>query len=67
MTEKKAKQVDQIKVTQLKSTICKSPVQRKTLIGLGLTKRGKSKILEDSDAIQGMVRKVKHLISVEKL
>ncbi|MFK7973345.1 MAG: 50S ribosomal protein L30 [Rickettsiaceae bacterium] len=67
MTEKKAKKIDQIKVTQIKSTIGQSSVQRKNLIGLGLTKLGKSKVLANSDAIQGMVKKVKHLISVEKL
>lgn len=67
MTKKKAntEAKKQIKVTQLKSPIGRSGDQRQTLIGLGLNKIRKSRILEDTSSVRGMVKKVSHLISVE--
>lgn len=56
-----------IKVKQIASSIGKNPGQKKTLIGLGLTKMNKTKVLIDTPSIRGMVNKVKHLISVESL
>jgi large subunit ribosomal protein L30 len=61
--EKKAKK--QIKVTQTGSVIGRAGDQRKTMIGLGLRKIRHSKILEDTTSVRGMVKKVKHLVSVE--
>jgi large subunit ribosomal protein L30 len=40
--------------------------QRETLRGLGLTRIGRSRVLEDTPAVRGMVRKVQHLIRVEE-
>ena len=51
-------------VTQKKSPIGRKSYQRKTLIGLGLNKIGRSKELEDTPAIRGMIGKVKHLFEV---
>jgi len=51
-------------VTQKKSPIGRQSYQRKTLIGLGLNKIGRSKELEDTPAIRGMIGKVKHLVEV---
>ena len=51
-------------VTQIKSPIGRQSYQRKTLIGLGLNKIGRTKELEDTAAIRGMVNKVKHLVKV---
>ena len=51
-------------VTQKKSPIGRKSYQRKTLIGLGLNKIGRTKELEDTPSIRGMVDKVKHLVEV---
>jgi large subunit ribosomal protein L30 len=54
-----------LKVTQVKSGIGRSESQRKTLEGLGLRGPNKSKVLQDTPAIRGMIRKVSHLVTVE--
>ena len=53
-----------IKVTQIRSGIGRPETQRATLKGLGLGKPHSSKVLEDSAAIRGMIRKVSHLVEV---
>ncbi len=67
MTEKKvkAKTKGQIKVTQTGSPIGRPDVQRRTLIGLGLNKLSRTRVLEDTPSVRGMVDKVRHLLSVE--
>ena len=60
MAEKKT-----VKVTQLGSPIGRKPGQKETLIGLGLNKRHRTRELEDTPAVRGMIRKVSHLIKVE--
>ena len=54
-------------ITQKKSPIGRQSYQRKTLIGLGLNKIGRSKELEDTPSIRGMIGKVKHLVEVKWL
>ena len=54
-----------IGVTQKKSPIGRQSYQKKTLIGLGLNKIGRSKELEDTPSIRGMIGKVKHLVEVD--
>ena len=54
-------------VTQKKSPIGRQSYQRKTLIGLGLNKIGRSKELDDTPSIRGMIGKVKHLVEVNWL
>ena len=54
-------------VTQRKSPIGRQSYQRKTLIGLGLNKIGRSKELDDTPSIRGMIGKVKHLVEVNWL
>ena len=54
-----------IKVTQTGSTIGRIDVQKATLIGLGLDKRHRSKVLVDSPSVRGMIEVVKHLVTVE--
>ena len=54
-----------IKVTQIGSTIGRIDVQKATLIGLGLDKRHRSKILVDTPAVRGMLVVVKHLVKIE--
>jgi large subunit ribosomal protein L30 len=55
-----------IKVTQTGSRFGHKPGQKETLIGLGLGKIGRTRVLEDSPAVRGMVRKVAHLVRVEE-
>jgi len=54
-----------IKVTQVGSPIARHFDQRQTLIGLGLNKRHRSRVLEDTPSVRGMITKVKHLVRVE--
>ena len=56
-----------LKVTQTKSSIGREGSQRKTLIGLGLNKIGRTRELEDTPSVRGMINKVKHLIKVNDL
>ena len=51
-------------VIQTKSPIGRQSDQKKTLIGLGLNKIGRSKILNDTPSVRGMINKVKHLVEV---
>jgi large subunit ribosomal protein L30 len=55
-----------IKVTQTGSTIARIHKQEATLIGLGLNKRHRSKVLVDSPEVRGMIEVVKHLVKVEE-
>jgi large subunit ribosomal protein L30 len=55
-----------IKITQIKSRIGSPKDQKRTLDALGLTKMHKTVEHECTPSIEGMVRKVKHLVSVEK-
>ncbi|KQM51347.1 MULTISPECIES: 50S ribosomal protein L30 [Sphingomonas] len=54
-----------IKITQTGSPIRREKDQRATLIGLGLNKMHKTRELEDSPEVRGMIRKVQHMVSVE--
>ena len=53
-----------VKITQTGSPIRREPSQRATLVGLGLNKMNRSRELEDTPAVRGMIRKVAHLIKV---
>ena len=55
-----------VRVTQTKSSIGRKIDQRQTLIGLGLNKIGRTRELEDTPSVRGMINKVKHLVRVEK-
>ncbi len=57
----------QIKITQIKSRINAPKVQKLTLDALGLRKMHHSVIKEENPAIMGMVKRVHHLVEVEKL
>jgi len=54
-----------IKVTQTGSHIGRTDDQRATLIGLGLNKRHRSRELEDTPSVRGMINKVRHLVRVD--
>ncbi|KGM33887.1 MULTISPECIES: 50S ribosomal protein L30 [Inquilinus] len=53
-------------VTQIGSPIGRREDQRQTLIGLGLNKLHRTRELEDTPAVRGMIQKVKHLVRVEQ-
>ena len=55
-----------LKVTQTGSPIGRTDDQLATLKGLGLNKRHRSRILEDTPAVRGMINKVRHLVQVEE-
>jgi large subunit ribosomal protein L30 len=54
-----------VKVTQIGSPIGRQAYQRATLQGLGLDKLRRSRVLEDTPAVRGMIDSVKHLLLVE--
>lgn len=56
-----------IKVTQVKSHIDRSKRQKDTIKALGLGKINKSNVFESNAQIEGMLNKVAHLVSVEKM
>jgi large subunit ribosomal protein L30 len=55
-----------VRVTQIRSPVGRPKVQRQTLIGLGLNKMHRSRELEDTPAVRGMINKVHHLVRVEE-
>jgi large subunit ribosomal protein L30 len=55
-----------VKVTQIASAICRPEYQTKVLIGLGLNKLHRTRELEDTPSIRGMIKKVHHLVKVEE-
>ena len=55
-----------IKITQTGSPIRRPKDQRATLIGLGLNKMHRTSELQDTPDVRGMIRKVSHMLSVEK-
>ena len=55
-----------IVVTQVASAIRRKYDQAETLKGLGLTKLHKSRVLDDTPSIRGMINKIKHLVRVEE-
>ncbi len=55
-----------VTIKQIASPIARVPAQRKTLIGLGLNKMGRTSTLEDTAAVRGMIRSVRHLVKVEE-
>ena len=59
--------MSRLKVTLKNSTIGQSERQRATIRGLGLRKLGGSRVLENTPAVRGMVKKVLHLVDVEEI
>lgn len=56
-----------IKVTLVKSTIGEVVSVKDTVRALGLKKIRSYKELEDSPSVQGMIKKVRHLVKVESI
>lgn len=56
-----------LKVTQTGSPIGRKEYQEQCLIGLGLNKIGRERVLEDTPSIRGMITKVIHLVKFEEV
>jgi large subunit ribosomal protein L30 len=54
-----------IRVTQIRSPIGRDRRQRTNLIGLGLNKISRSRVLPDVPAVRGRISQVHHLVRVE--
>ncbi|MCE3519907.1 50S ribosomal protein L30, partial [Escherichia coli] len=59
MVEKKKGKT--VTVEQIGSPIRRPAEQRATLIGLGLNKMHRRRVLEDTPSVRGMIAKVQHL------
>ena len=55
-----------VTVKQIASPIRRQAYQQQTLIGLGLNKINRTKELEDTPSVRGMINKVKHLVEVQE-
>ncbi len=58
-------EVGRLRITQIGSGIGRPKDQKATLVGLGLNKLNRSRVLDDSPSIRGMINKVHHLVHVE--
>ena len=55
-----------IKITQTGSPIRRDKTQRATLVGLGLNKMHRTIEVEETPEVAGQLRKVQHLVNVER-
>ncbi len=55
-----------IKITQIKSTIGRNKKQKLNLLSLGLKKIGNSKSIIINKSTEGLIKKINHLVKVEK-
>ncbi|MGE0210941.1 MAG: 50S ribosomal protein L30 [Parvibaculaceae bacterium] len=53
-----------ITVKQVGSPIRRPKEQRATLIGLGLNKMNRTRTLQDTPAVRGMIAKVSHMVEI---
>lgn len=53
-----------ITVKQIGSPLRRPADQRATLIGLGLNKMHKTRELEDTPSVRGMINKIPHLVEI---
>lgn len=51
-------------VRQTGSPIRREASQKATLIGLGLNKIGRTRTLEDTPSVRGMIRKISHMVEI---
>jgi large subunit ribosomal protein L30 len=57
----------QLRITQTRSSIGQSARHRGTLRALGLGRIGRSVERQESRELAGMLRKVRHLVSIEEI
>ena len=58
--------MSKLKLTQIRSQIGQSESHRGTLRALGLGRIGKTNEIQESPVLDGMLRKVAHLVRVER-
>lgn len=56
-----------LRIKQIRSIIGHPIDQKRTMVALGLKKMNQSREVVATPQIEGMIRKVKHLISVEEI
>lgn len=56
-----------IRITQIKSVIDRSERQKRTIQALGLIKMNQTVEVEATPSIIGMVKKVNHLVAIQKV
>ena len=56
-----------LKIRQVKSTINRSGMQKKTVRALGIRRLNQTVVHDDNPCIRGMVKKVEHLVQVEEI
>jgi large subunit ribosomal protein L30 len=54
-----------LKITQVGSPIRRTKDQRATLVGLGLNKMHRTRVLADTPEVRGMIARVQHMVRVE--
>lgn len=57
----------QVKVTQIRSIIDRPEKQKRTIAALGLGRPHQTRVHNDTPALQGMLRVVRHLVKVESV
>lgn len=59
--------MEKLRITQIRSTIDRTEDQKRTVRALGFTKLNQSREVVGTPQILGMVKKVSHLLKVEKI
>lgn len=59
-----AKETKTITVQQTGSPLRRTKDQRATLVGLGLNKMNRTRTLEDTPSVRGMINKVSHMVRI---
>lgn len=59
--------MEKLRITQIRSTIDRTEDQKRTVRALGFTKLNQSREVVGTPQILGMVKKVAHLLKVEKI
>ena len=57
--------MSKITLKQTGSPMRRPADQRATLVGLGLNKMNRISVLEDTPEVRGMLRKVRHMVTVQ--
>ncbi len=58
--------MSKVKIKQVRSSINREKSQKDTLIALGLKKMNQVVEHESTPAIEGMIKKIQHLVEVER-
>jgi large subunit ribosomal protein L30 len=64
MAEKKSDAKKTVTVRQIRSAARRPAIQAATLRGLGLGKIRRTRTLEDTPSVRGMIHSIKHLVEV---